>query len=720
MKIVSLICLLLLSANITAQYIYESNQALFDLTNQSDTTSLNSGDDQLSAAFNLDFTFQLYDNSYTSARMATNGCLHFGLGTGNINFNNYCGDYTPDPLPQYTNTLFPFWTDLIRDSNSQMLAKNFSDKSVFGWYDLREYNRSGSDNSFEVVLWTNNTFEFRYGALDIINHDVLIGQQGSSSQTYMYLFHDECSTGTTNVAGTCVNTNWNNTLANSLLENGGSLYGAGSGNNIDCSNPLNDSTCPGYWEAFDDLQCNLDPQYAPFCPGYRFENDIGYFVLEEDFGYTEEYEQSQLGYDEDYEIEQFGYSEDWFEDDRQTFGQEPIEEWFEPEIIFNDEGFVVLEEYDSISEEVYIDFDIQSFDEEPMLIALPSIEYDPIQRLDIFDSRELIDLYEFETIIREEIIHEEEINEVVFEDFEDLEEWFEEEMEAISQDDEVIEIAQNSEQLVSEIGEQQEVIEELVEADPIMREEGGRSNMDMNVAMSVVSNTITTAVNSVSGTTAGNSIHASGNTVNAGSISSAINGGTNSDFSSGSISNSFANSSMQTQQVLSSSVDTGSITTNTTETTVSSVESGSSVSVSTTVASNSGGNTTTETTTTTDSLSTMTTSSEADTVTENVVAQNLKEQQEELKEQQESGEYGEEAGLVAVMGFNPDFVGYYDRMLPDNNSWYESKSIYTSVQLNDNIQGFYAMAGQSFNVMSQLINSQPNLSGGRYNELVSN
>ena len=717
MKIVSLICLLLLSANITAQYIYESNQALFDLTNQSDTTSLNSGDDQLSAAFNLDFTFQLYDNSYTSARMATNGCLHFGLGTGNINFNNYCGDYTPDPLPQYTNTLFPFWTDLIRDSNSQMLAKNFSDKSVFGWYDLREYNRSGSDNSFEVVLWTNNTFEFRYGALDIINHDVLIGQQGSSSQTYMYLFHDECSTGTTNVAGTCVNTNWNNTLANSLLENGGSLYG--SGNNIDCSNPLNDSTCPGYWEAFDDLQCNLDPQYAPFCPGYRFENDIGYFVLEEDFGYTEEYEQSQLGYDEDYEIEQFGYSEDWFEDDRQTFGQEPIEEWFEPEIIFNDEGFVVLEEYDSISEEVYKDFDIQSFDEEPMLIALPSIEYDPIQRLDIFDSRELIDLYEFETIIREEIIHEEEINEVVFEDFEDLEEWFEEEMEAISQDDEVIEIAQNSEQLVSEIGEQQEVIEEIVEADPIMREEGGRSNMDMNVAMSVVSNTITTAVNSVSGTTAGNSIHASGNTVNSGSISSAINGGTNSDFSSGSISNSFANSSMQTQQVLSSSVDTGSITTNTTETTVSSVESGSSVSVSTTVASNSGGNTTTETNTT-DSLSTMATSSEADTVTENVVAQNLKEQQEELKEQQESGEYGEEAGLVAVMGFNPDFVGYYDRMLPDNNSWYESKSIYTSVQLNDNIQGFYAMAGQSFNVMSQLINSQPNLSGGRYNELVSN
>jgi hypothetical protein len=222
--IVSSICLL--SSFLSASYIYESNQNLFDLTNQTGTTNLNSGDDQLSAAFNLDNSFTFYGNTYDSARMATNGCLHFGLGTGNVNYNNYCGDYTPDPLPQYTNTLFPFWTDLIRDNQSKMLAKNFSDKAVFGWYDMKEYNRN-SDNSFEVVLWNNNTFEFRYGALDIIQHDVLIGEQGSTSQYYQYLFHDECNTGTTNVAGTCVNTNWNGTASNTLLENGGSLYGVG-------------------------------------------------------------------------------------------------------------------------------------------------------------------------------------------------------------------------------------------------------------------------------------------------------------------------------------------------------------------------------------------------------------------------------------------------------------------------------------------------------------
>ena len=165
------ISLLLLSLNLTATYIYEGNQGLIDLTGVSGTTSLAAGDDQVSNAFNLGFTFDYYGQAFTQARVATNGCLHFKTSGA------YCNDYTPDPLTgQHTYTLYPLWTDLIRDNNSQVLAKSFTDKTVFGWYNMREYNRSGSDNSFEVILWTNDTFEFRYGALDIINHDVLIGE----------------------------------------------------------------------------------------------------------------------------------------------------------------------------------------------------------------------------------------------------------------------------------------------------------------------------------------------------------------------------------------------------------------------------------------------------------------------------------------------------------------------------------------------------------------
>jgi hypothetical protein len=352
-------------ATVNATYVYEANQPLYDLqTNSAGSTGLGSNDDAVSAAFDLGFTFTFYGNDFTKARMATNGCLHFNL-TG-----SYCGDYTPDPLPQYTNTLFPFWTDLIKDGGSAMKAKAFDDYTIFGWYNMREYNRANSDNSIEVWLYPNNTFEYRYGGLDVINHDVLIGEQGSASETYTYLFHDECGVGTTNVVGTCVNTDWNNTSFNTLLENGGSLYGLGTGNALDCSDPLNntacvgydaayltqqcgitslyDLSCPNYWDAYDDQQCDLDPQYAPFCRGYTQEESVAYYEEEEqfDYGYTDE----DMWYDEEYDewldpsdpcyengCEAFT-DQDWYELDIEQFGQEQVDEWFGTEVEFSSDG----------------------------------------------------------------------------------------------------------------------------------------------------------------------------------------------------------------------------------------------------------------------------------------------------------------------------------------------------------------------------------------------
>ena len=368
MNKVSIICATALSiaalffaAKGNSAYVYEAAQDLFNLTSLTGTTNFNTGDDQLAGAFNLDFTFTLYGEDFTSARMATNGCLHFGLGTGNVNYNNYCGDYTPDPLPHTNYTLYPFYTDLIRDGGSKMLAKNFTDKAVFGWYNMKEYGRNNTDNSFEVILWPNDTFEYRYGDLNITNHDVLIGEQGSATEIYTYLFHDECNTGTTNVAGTCVNTNWNGTASNTLLEDGGSLYGEGSGNAIDCSDPLNNSSCPGYaaaylaqqcginalhstscplyWEAYDDQQCEEDPQYAPFCAGYTQEASVAYYIEEEfDYGYEEEFD---YGYEDEHTNDSYGITEEFvWEDD---YGYEE-EVWFEEEYVWVEEELWFEEE----------------------------------------------------------------------------------------------------------------------------------------------------------------------------------------------------------------------------------------------------------------------------------------------------------------------------------------------------------------------------------------
>jgi len=407
-------------SQVEADYVYEANQSLYDLqTNSAGSTGLGSNDDSVSAAFDLGFTFTFYGNDFTQARMATNGCLHFNL-TG-----SYCGDYTPDPLPQYTNTLFPFWTDLIKDGGSAMRAKAFDDYTIFGWYKMREYNRANSDNSLEVWLYPNNTYEFRYGELDIISHDVLIGEQGSTSQIYTYHFFDECNTGTTNVSGTCVSYDWNSSsnAVNTLLEGGGSLYGDGTNQSLCATIPLTSVNCSGYAVAYFNQQCDLsalyddectgyaaayllqqcnldifysvncvgyanalfdsecddDPQFSPSCPGYLFEQSAAYFVEEqydygyEEFDYYEEdyfvYEDESLGtvgYEEVWDDDPYANMEftdaEWYEIDLEEFGQEQVDEWYGAEVSFDDEGLIVWED-SALTDWDELDMQMDEYDE---------------------------------------------------------------------------------------------------------------------------------------------------------------------------------------------------------------------------------------------------------------------------------------------------------------------------------------------------------------------
>ena len=699
--IISSLCLL--SSFLSASYIYESNQNLFDLTNQTGTTNLNSGDDQLSAAFNLDNSFTFYGNTYDSARMATNGCLHFGLGTGNINYNNYCGDYTPDPLPQYTNTLFPFWTDLIRDNQSKMLAKNFNDKAVFGWYNMREYNRSGSDNSFEVVLWNNNTFEFRYGALNIIQHDVLIGEQGSTSQYYQYLFYDECNTGTTNVAGTCVSTNWNNSTSNTLLENGGSLYGDGSGNAIDCSNPLNntactgyaaaylsqqcdidslyDTSCPNYWEAYDDQQCDEDPQYAPFCAGYQQEQSIAYFVEDEfDYGYEEEYFEDLL------------FEEEWYE--------EPIDDYVFVEPQYEEEVFIVL--FDQPQEEIYFE---ELFIEESYE-ALPSIEEEYVVSLDRLDepvvfipTTNLIEVFEFD-IIREELENElrndERDEEELVEVLEELEEWFEEPT------DELADLDRPEERVVMEEtrGNQTEEEEEINQE---------KSSVRVS-ALEVVASTIRTARDSVSGSISGSGltnrnsgVSSATSSVSASSGSSISSSGGISTTNSPSISDQVVSASAQNQQVLSMSSDMTTSSSSVTINIMPDINGTPQVAMADVQVQDMQGEINT-------AISGVMTVSEADQIAEQIVAQNIQEQQEQAEsKQQETGQYSDESTLVAYLGYVVGFDAYRDLQVPQKQTWYEPRNIYTEALIEDNNQAFYGLANSSINKLGDMLNMQPPL-----------
>jgi hypothetical protein len=110
------------------------------------------------------------------------------------------------------------------------------------------------------------------------------------------------------------------------------------------------------------------------------------------------------------------------------------------------------------------------------------------------------------------------------------------------------------------------------------------------------------------------------------------------------------------------------------------------------------------------SVSTDASATQAEQTVANVIAQNLQAAQDDVEsKQEETGEYGSENTIIAYMGFVPDFNSYRLVELPQKELWYEPRSIYANNMLADNTQGFYEMAGQSLNTLSQMKELQPNL-----------
>jgi len=244
-------------------YVYEDGQDLIDLYNMSGTTNLNSSDDSWSNEVNLGMEWDRWGQTFSHARMSTNGCVNLTSGSAGGTSSN-CQDYTPQSLPYRDFTLYPFWTDLIRKSSSKMLFKDFGDYVVFGWYYMKEYNRA-SNNSIEAILYANNSFEYRYRELDIKNHDVVIGEQGKHSThpeyTKTYLYYNDGQSGYGQLD------NYLAGYGGPDIENGGSLF-SGSFESMCEINQLYSANCSGYAAAYLAQQCALDTLYNSACTGY--------------------------------------------------------------------------------------------------------------------------------------------------------------------------------------------------------------------------------------------------------------------------------------------------------------------------------------------------------------------------------------------------------------------------------------------------------------------
>jgi hypothetical protein len=620
------------------------DKPLWDLRLEN-ATDMTANDDGTSQAFNLGFDFTFFGETFDQAYMASNGCLIFGaLATGN-NWEKNCTQYNPSPEPNTNYTMYPFWTDLIMRDNSDMLAKQFNDKVIFGWYEMWEYDRD-SKNTFELWLYPNDSYEARYGELDIKEHDVFIGIQGKEDELETYYFHDECNTGEYN-SKECYNYDWNNSDKNQNLENGGSLF---VGEVIDCSNPLNDISCNGYWQAYDNEQCDIDPQYSPSCNGYKQEESVAYFQEEVDYGYQDEQDYSNPSANQQ---EQFGYVE------------EPIETFEEP---------------------MFFEQQEQNFNEpEPYFEPIQTVENFEPRAEETFLPRENLMVEEFifqETFLVENLPEPERIFEEVNEPIQ--EERIEEDFEPEPQELERVEEAKE-EKLVE--AEKEKVIEEV-----FPETKDGKSSITRDIALRVVSSTLTTASNSFN-----SGSQSSNNSLNGSTGGSSVSGDNMGVSNSPSISEQFAASTAQNNQVLEMSAtsaadDAGS----------SSITDSLVIDVNTET---SNLNFNIDLAVTSDSKE-----SDADKIADQILAQNLQDAQEQVAAQQEeTGQYGSENAIIAVMGFLPGFNNYRMVSIPEKEFWYEPKSIYTNNTIADNNLAFYGLAGQSIKTLTALKELQPAL-----------
>jgi hypothetical protein len=619
------------------------DKPLWDLRLEN-ATDMTANDDGTSQAFNLGFDFTFFGETFDQAYMASNGCLIFGaLATGN-NWEKNCTQYNPSPEPNTNYTMYPFWTDLIMRDNSDMLAKQFNDKVIFGWYEMWEYDRD-SKNTFELWLYPNDSYEARYGELDIKEHDVFIGIQGKEDELETYYFHDECNTGEYN-SKECYNYDWNNSDKNQNLENGGSLF---VGEVIDCSNPLNDISCNGYWQAYDNEQCDIDPQYSPSCNGYKQEDSVAYFQEEVDYGYQDEQDYSNPFENQQ---EQFGYVED------------PIETFEEP---------------------MFFEQQEQNFNE-------PEPYFEPIQTVENFEPRAEETFLPRENLMVEEFIFQETF---LVENLPEPERIFEEVNEPIQE--ERIEEFEPEPQELERVEEAKE--EKLVEAEKekVIEEvfpetKDGKSSITRDIALRVVSSTLTTASNSFN-----SGSQSSNNSLNGSTGGSSVSGDNMGVSNSPSISEQFAASTAQNNQVLEMSA------------TSAADDAGSSSMTDSLVI-----DVNTETSNLNFNIDLAVTSdskeSDADKIADQILAQNLQDAQEQVAAQQEeTGQYGSENAIIAVMGFLPGFNNYRMVSIPEKEFWYEPKSIYTNNTIADNNLAFYGLAGQSIRTLTALKELQPAL-----------
>jgi hypothetical protein len=229
---------------------------LQDIKNNPNAVNITTWDDWYNEV-PLGFTFPMYGQNFTTSWAATNGYVTFrdpqtsGLGGGccsGIDLRN-----TTDP--RYNYTIYGLHTDLYSWNNQQQYYLREGNSMTYGWYNLSQCCSSQGGNSFEIKIDSTGLIDTRIAGAMVSWNNVTSGFSGDLSKGEYYQHYH----------GQGLN----------ITPGGSSIFSwqalGGTGQSVDqCTiNPLYNSSCPGYTEAYRTQQCSISALYDPSCPGYQ-------------------------------------------------------------------------------------------------------------------------------------------------------------------------------------------------------------------------------------------------------------------------------------------------------------------------------------------------------------------------------------------------------------------------------------------------------------------
>ena len=623
-------------------------------------TGLSLGDDNMSGMKPIGFDFEFYGQTFDEVNISMNGFFTFQNNFSVSRSRNYRSETLPATSFNYS--VFPAWSDFIRRSsgNQSPYIQTFGQTSdtdqyfVVMWDNVSEYS-NGLKSTFQAILYeTTNEISFRYEDLRIQTHDLTIGLQGNNEAVTYLRYEDNNST------------------------------------TYIVTDDFSITTAEVVDESFTNLssECLVDSSYSELCDVYDLTDDFE----EEDYLYGSGLTNTMMyGYDEEEDFYGFNEEDEYlyaetiiFEDDTHRYdgGSEHYVTALDSDIFFTED-----EEF-NIGPEDFMHFDdVFEITEDSFLIDLEEINFIPVED---YTNTEIIDIFE---IVIEERLHEDFLHsieeELTEEEIEEIEEHFEEEFE-----EEFEQFAESREEVFDEeeaIEEEEESLDEAVDEITPEEVEDESKPRKRNRIRSIVASTnaLLERINpNITGST-------STQTSTAVSVSSSSSGSSSSPMSvssSPSISDQIASSQIQTNTVLQSINIVP----------MPSVENAPAVVMAEVQVTTMEGQIE-------DMTSTMVTASEADQIAEEIVASNIRTQQEQSQQQeQESGKYDTEgqSTLLAYMNFLPGFDTYQDMSIPQPTEWYEPRAIYTDVTIDDNYVGYGVMLGSNINTLSGMVSEQ--------------